>query len=177
MIKNIVTSMVMEQLFQSTSDITDQKLREYWNHATEVSQRAIVMASQYPHMQPDQAMLAGLIHDIGVLPIIALAEDYPHMLVDNANLSRLISQAHLEIGTAILKHWCFGDELVAVVAHHENLQYDHDGPPNLVDLIIVCNLLSEHKADDLATLKNLKAIPAFHKLGITAHPDVLAKSA
>ncbi|HTQ98549.1 MAG TPA: HDOD domain-containing protein, partial [Candidatus Acidoferrum sp.] len=125
----------------------------------------------------DQAMLAGLIHDIGVLPIIALAEDYPQLLVEKSQLEHMLHSAHIEIGTAILKHWNFGDDLIAVMAHHENLQYDHEGPPNLVDLIIVSNLLSEHKAADLAQLKNLKAIPAFSKFGITAHPDALAKSA
>lgn len=177
MVKNIVTSMVMEQLFQSTTDMTDAKLRTYWEHATEVSQRAMVLASQYKHLQVDQAMLAGLIHDIGVLPIIALAEDYPQLLVDEAQLDRLIQTAHLEIGTAILKHWDFGPELVAVAAHHENLQYETDQPIDYVELIIVANLLSEHKKADLQAITNPKAIPAFNKLGITAHPDTLARSA
>ena len=177
MIKNIVTGMVMEQLFQSTTDLTDHKLRTYWRHATEVSERAMELAKPYKHLQLDQAMLAGLIHDIGVLPIVTLAEDYPQLLVEAAQLDRLIARAHLEVGTAILKHWHFSEELVAVGALHEDLQYDHDGPPDYVDLIIVANLLSDHKQGDLQQIKNLKAIPAFDKFGILTHPDTLARSA
>ncbi|MES2603781.1 MAG: HDOD domain-containing protein [Pseudomonadota bacterium] len=177
MIKNIVTGMVMEQLFQSTTEVTDHKLRTYWHHATEVSERALELARPHKHLQLDQAMLAGLIHDIGVLPIIALAEDYPQLLVDPAQLDRLIAKAHLEIGTAILKHWNFSEELIAVGALHENMLYEHEGPVDYVELIIVANLLSDHKKADLHQIRNLKAIPAFNKFGILTHPDSLARSA
>ena len=177
MVKNIVTGMVMEQLFQSTTEMTDRKLRTYWAHATEVSATAMELARQHRHLQIDQAMLGGLIHDIGVLPILALAEDYPQLLIDEAQLDRLLQTAHLEIGTAILKRWDFSDELIAVAAHHENLQYESEGLPNYVDLIIVANLQSDHKKADLHALKNLRAIPAFNKLGVLNHSDKLAKSA
>jgi len=164
-------------LFQSTTELTDNKLRTYWSHATQVSEMAMEMARQHKHFQMDQAMLAGLIHDIGVLPIVALAEDYPQLLIDEAQLDRLIHKAHLEIGTAILKRWDFSDELIAVAAHHENLQYESEGLPDYVDLIITANLLSDHKQHDLREIKNLKAIPAFNKLGINSRPETLAKSA
>ncbi len=177
MVKNIVTGMVMQQLFQSTTELTDNKLRTYWNHATEVSEKAMELARDHKHLQIDQAMLGGLLHDIGVLPIIALAEDYPQLLIDEAQLDRLIQKAHLEIGTAIMKHWEFSPELIAVAAHHEDLQYESEGLPDYVDVIIVANLLSDHKKADLQGIRNLKAIPAFNKLGITHHPDTLARSA
>ncbi len=178
MVKNIVTGMVMEQLFQSTTELTDNKLRTYWAHATEVSELAMELARPHKHLQIDQAMLGGLLHDIGVLPIVALAEDYPQLLIDEAQLDRLIQKAHLEIGTAILKHWDFSDEILAVAAHHENLQYESEGPPDYVDLIIVANMMSDHKKTEFHEIKNLKAIPAFNKLGITQHNELkLAKSA
>jgi HD-like signal output (HDOD) protein len=56
MVKNIVTAMVMEQLFQATHDVTDRKLRQCFKHASEVSSIAVGIALQFPHYAPDQAL-------------------------------------------------------------------------------------------------------------------------
>src|SRR5690606_19183243 len=61
MIKNIVTAVVMEQLFQATNEVTERKLRSAWKHASDVSSLAVVISYQHPHLQSDQAMLAGLV--------------------------------------------------------------------------------------------------------------------
>jgi HD-like signal output (HDOD) protein len=177
MIKNIVTSMVMEQLFQSTTEVTDRKLRNYWHHATEVSQLAMEIAQFHRHLAVDQAMLAGLIHDIGVLPIISLAEEFPELLRNEAQLDRLLRNAHTAVGTAILKDWHFSDEMIAVCEHHEDLQYHTEGPAEYVELIIAANMLSGHKKADMAAIAEMRDIPAFDKLGLADLSATLAQSA
>lgn len=177
MIKNIVTAMVMEQLFQSTTELTDRKLRNYWHHATEVSQLAMEMTHYHTHLAADQAMLAGLIHDIGVLPIISLAEEFPELLGNEAQLDRLIGSAHTAVGTAILKDWHFSDELIAVCEHHEDLQYRHKSQPDYVELIIAANMLSSHKKTEMAAIANMRDIAAFETLGLADLSASLAQSA
>lgn len=167
MIRNIVTALVMEQLFQATTEITDRKLRACWKHASEVSTLAMAISHQHPHLQADQAMLAGLIHDIGVLPVLTLAEEYPALLRDEQKLDRLIERAHTELGEAILRHWNFPDTLVKVAAQHENLAYDSGARADYVDLIIVANLQSAKNKDKLEQAGDLSAIPAFVKLGLS----------
>lgn len=165
MVKNIVTAMVMEQLFQATHEVTDRKLHECWKHASEVSSIAISLARRFPHYQVDQAMLAGLVHDIGILPILTMAEDYPELLNDEAQLDDLVYRAHPYIGQAILEHWNFPPSLVNVPREHENMDYESNGDPDYVDLIIVANLQCERnrgRAPD-----NLEAISAFRKLGVS----------
>jgi putative nucleotidyltransferase with HDIG domain len=166
MIRNIVTALVMEQLFQATTEITDRKLRTCWKHASEVSAMAMAISHQHAHLQPDQAMLAGLIHDIGVLPVLTLAEEYPTLLRDEQQLDRLVERAHTELGKTILRHWNFPDSLVKVAAEHENLQYDSGPRADYVDLIIVANLQSSRNKAKLEQLGNLANIPAFVKLGL-----------
>ncbi len=167
MIRNIVTALVMEQLFQATTEITDRKLRTCWKHASEVSTIAMAISHQHPHLQADQAMLAGLIHDIGVLPVLTLAEEYPVLLRDEAKLDRLVERAHTELGKAILRHWNFPETLVKVAAEHENLKYDSGSRPDYVDLIIVANLQSARNKGKLEQAGNLANIPAFVKLGLS----------
>lgn len=164
MVKNIVTAMVMEQLFQATHELTDRKLRECWQHASEVSSIAVAISMQHSHYQPDQAMLAGLVHDIGILPILTMAEDYPEILADENKLDELIKKAHPFIGQAILKQWNFPESLINVPREHENLDYDNGDKPDYVDLIIAANLQSDRNKGRLP--KNLEAVPAFRKLGL-----------
>lgn len=167
MIRNIVTALVMEQLFQATTELTDRKLRACWRHASEVSTIAVALAHQQPHLQADQAMLAGLIHDIGVLPVLTLAEEYPELLRDEAKLDLLAERAHTDLGQTILRHWNFPETLIKVAGEHENLQYDSGERADYVDLIIVANLQSTRNKHRLEQAGALANIPAFAKLGLS----------
>jgi HD-like signal output (HDOD) protein len=172
-IKNLVTAMVMEQLFQSTTEMTDRKLRTYWRHATDVSELAIAFVSAHPHLQADQAVLAGLIHDIGVLPILTFAEEHPELLADEAVLDSLIKQAHCQVGAKILEAWRFSADMIRVALEHENLQYNSKDKPDYVDLLIVANIQSDHKKGELADLGDLLHIPAFIKMGVVIEEEII----
>jgi len=65
----------MQQMFQATSDIIDEKMREAWNSSTEVAGMSHVLAQHCTSLKPDQAALAGMFHKIGVLPVLTYAED------------------------------------------------------------------------------------------------------
>jgi len=170
MIRNLVTSMVMEQMFQATSDVTDKRLRKIWEHSTEVAAISHALASQFTKLQPDQAMLAGLVHDIGALPILSRAEEYPDLLEDEASLDRIINEVHTTIGAEILKKWNFPEELIAVASDHEDLNYDSKNGPDYVDVVIVANLQSLIDTKHRHTQVDWSAVPAFEKLGL--QPDI-----
>lgn len=170
MVRNLVTSLVMEQMFQATSDATDSRLRALWEHSTQVAAISHVLAMQFTHRQPAQAMLAGLVHDVGALPILTQVEDYPQILDDEALLDNIISEAHTQIGKAILEMWNFSPELIAVVSEHENLQYDGGAQATDVDIVIVANLQSHIGTNHPLTDVDWNTVPSFKKLGF--EPDV-----
>jgi len=173
MIRNLVTSMVMEQMFQATSDVTDKRLRAIWEHSTEVAAIAHALASQFTKLQPDQAMLAGLVHDIGALPILTRAEDYPDLLADEATLDRIIESVHTTIGAEILRKWNFPKELIAVAEDHEDLTRDSKNGPDYVDIVIVANLQSLIDSNHSHTKADWSAVPAFAKLGLQTDVSVV----
>jgi putative nucleotidyltransferase with HDIG domain len=169
MVRNLVTSIVMEQMFQATSDATDKRLRQVWEHSTEVAAISHALAAQFTKLPPDQALLAGLIHDIGTLPILSRAEDVPELLEDEAKLDNVIAKTHTKIGEAILRKWNFPEELVAVAAEHENLTRNSP-KTDLVDVVMVANLQSYLGSDHPVTKVDWSSIPAFAKLGL--QPDI-----
>ncbi|MCK4865257.1 MAG: HDOD domain-containing protein [Gammaproteobacteria bacterium] len=173
MIRNLVTSMVMEQMFQATSDVTDKRLRKIWEHSTEVAAIAHALASQFTKLQPEQAMLAGLIHDIGALPILTRAEDHPELLEDEATLDRIIESVHSTIGAEILRKWNFPEELIAVAEQHEDLEHNSENGPDYVDVVIVANLQSLIDSNHRHTKIDWNTVPAFSKLGLQADVSVV----
>lgn len=173
MIRNLVTSMVMEQMFQATSDVTDKRLRKIWEHSTEVAAISHALTSQFTKLQPDQAMLAGLVHDIGALPILSRAEDYPDLLEDEETLDRIISNVHTTIGAEILRKWNFPEELISVAENHEDLQRDSKNGPDYVDVVIVANLQSLIDSKHPHNEVDLSTVPAFEKLGLQTDISVV----
>ncbi|MFK5914011.1 MAG: HDOD domain-containing protein [Woeseiaceae bacterium] len=173
MVRNLVTSMVMEQMFQATSDVTDKRLRKIWEHSTEVAAIAHALAKQFTKLQPEQAMLAGLIHDLGVLPILTRAEDYPELLEDEATLDRIIESTHAVIGAEILKKWHFPENLIAVAEDHEDLGRNSKNGPDYVDVVIVANLQSLINTKHRHTDVDWSTVPAFEKLGLQSDVSVV----
>ena len=168
LVRNLVTSQVMKQMFQATNDVVDQHLRAVWEHSVQVAAIARALAGSVPGVMPDQAMLAGLIHDIGTLPILYRAEERDELLATPGLLDQLIARLHTRIGGAILKHWKFPDALVAVAAEHENLERSHEGGPDLVDLVQVANLQSHIDTDHPLGQVDWGGVSAFQSLGLEA---------
>jgi len=166
LVRNLVTSQVMKQMFQATNDMVDKRLRDVWEHSVQVAAIARALAANTPGVMPDQAMLAGLLHDIGTLPILYRAEERDELLETPGLLDELILRLHTRIGGAILKHWKFPDTLVAVAAEHENLERDHPGPADLIDVVQVANLQSHMDTDHPLAIVDWSSVSAFQRLGL-----------
>jgi len=173
MVRNLVTSIVMEQMFQATSDVTDKRLRNLWEHSTQVAAIASALTNQFTKLKPDMALLAGLIHDIGALPILSRVEDVPEILDDVEMLDDIIAKTHCRIGERILAKWNFPPELVAVASEHEDLTRNSGGEIDYVDIITVANLQSLIGSNHPHTQVDWNTIPAFQKLGLTADVNVI----
>jgi HD-like signal output (HDOD) protein len=173
MVRNLVTSLVMEQMFQATSNRLEKRLHELWIQSTEVAALSQVLASKQAGIKTDEAMLAGLIHNIGVLPILMKADQHPELFQETKILDTIIANLHPRIGAAILESWKFTPEMVAVPAEHTNLNRNSKNGPDLVDVVQVAVLqsyINTEKAHDPGTLDG---VPAFAKLGIDTDVSVV----
>jgi len=57
-VRNLVNSLVMQQMFQATNEKVDTRLRHLWEHSVQVASISYVLASHGHGLQRDQAMLA-----------------------------------------------------------------------------------------------------------------------
>lgn len=172
MVRNCVNSIIVQQMFQPTTDVTDRLFREFWEHSTTVAAISQALAP-FAKQKPDQAMLAGLVHDIGALPVIKRAEEVRELLKDEALLRDVIAAVHTRIGTKLLTKWEFPAEIVAVVNSHEDVQRSKGSAPDLVDVVIVANLQSYFGKDHPHAKVNWKSVPAMSRLGLDTEVSVI----
>lgn len=173
-VRNVVISLVMNQLYQAREMAPIKKeLHGIWVHGAKVAAISSVLAKRYTRLNAEEAMLAGLIHDIGTLPILKRALDFPDILADREALQRVIRQMHCEIGKLILEEWHFPKELIMVAAEHENLQREGGAEPDYTDVVLIANLHSYmgQTGNRFADI-DWNGIPALRKLGLTPEQSI-----
>lgn len=171
-ISNLVTGLAMEQMFQATSDVIDKTMRQSWHHSTEVAGIANVLCKHYTKLKPDQATLAGLIHEIGVLPILTYAEESDR-LRDPITLQNVIKTIHPKVGMKILETWDFPKELIEVPGNFSNFERDTGSDkPDYADIVLVSNLQTYMSQPDHPFMQmDWSAISAFKRVGLDPNID------
>lgn len=168
---NIATGLAMEQLFQATTDIVDMRMRDVWYSSSEVAGISHVLCKHYTSLRPDLATLAGVVHKIGVLPILTYAEDNPALLRDSLTLDHVIEEIHAPIGSLILKTWNFPEVLYPVPEEH--LQFNREVPyADYVDLVTVAVLHSQLFSESFITRVDFNSVKAFERLGLDPNIDI-----
>ncbi len=122
LVKSLVTTLAMKQIYQATTDFMEKKLRKVWEDSVQVAAVSKVLAQAVPQLENEQAMLAGLIHNIGILPVLTMAESQSDWSGNEKYLEELVDSLYPEIGTLILRDWQFPDSISAVPEGHRDLQ-------------------------------------------------------
>lgn len=128
-IKSIATSVAMEQLFISTNEMVWEVMDEVWRTSIDVTAAACAMLQMYNKRHPgsglnfDTLTLAGLVHNIGALPVLTEAEAHPELFTRIDQLRVLVRKMQGPLGRAVLKSWDFAPEVMEVVERWADLPY------------------------------------------------------
>jgi HD-like signal output (HDOD) protein len=163
----------MQQMFTPTTELLEQNFRETWEQGVNVSAISRALSTFVPHLNPDEAMLAGLIHQIGKLPILMLVEDIAEFRNSPSRLNKLLEKAHPPIGKLIMDKWDFPDELKLVASEYVNFQRDTGEKADYVDLVQVAFLQSIVGTDHPASRIDWNTVPSFAKLGLASDAEIL----
>lgn len=166
---NIATGLAMEQMFQATTAIVDKRMREVWQKSSEIAGICYVLCMHSSTLRPDQATLAGLVHNIGVLPILTYAEENTEILKDSITLEKVIHVLHRAIGNKILEKWDFPEELRKIPSQH--LDFKREAPAaDYADLVTVAMLQSYMGTNHPYSKVDYHEVTAFQRLGLD--PDM-----
>lgn len=113
----------------------------------------------------DNAMLTGLLHNVGSFYIITKSEQFPAFADDETTHSWVPG-----IGSALIGNWGFPDSIARAVDEQDNVEATHFGQANLTDILIAGKLLAQMSDTDSPQSVTDKVVgehfPALSKLGI-----------
>ena len=172
LVRDLVMNLAMKQMFQSTSAVLDKKFRSVWNTSVDVAAICQMMSVSMNDISKEQALLAGLVHNIGTLPILMIAENDDDLFHDVEALNAIVSELQGPVGEMILKSWNFSDSLIEVVKLSHDFTYSDDSGANLVDLVQV-SLLQGGFVTDQDVPEDWSQVPAFSKLGMDSEVNII----
>jgi HD-like signal output (HDOD) protein len=141
-------------------------LEKLWNQATMVSALAYTIASRTPGINADEALLAGLIHNVGKIYILARAYKHADLFGDSAAMTMIMRDWHANIGKAIIENWGFAVHIAEAVGGQEELDRVA-GQADLTDVLTVSVLASTFIDDPDVDLElNMQGVRGFSRLGL-----------
>lgn len=135
-------AVAMEQLLKSRRlEDLGELAHNAWRHSVEVAAIARALARHQGDIDPEKAMLAGLVHDIGVFYLLHVAADYPEYHNNPAGILELLANWHEEIGEKIVRALGLPQDVLAAVHAHDHIQGVGE-PHDLRDVLHLANLLA-----------------------------------
>ncbi len=174
LVRTLVTSLVMRQLFQTRSAALRDQFRQVWDDSLQIAAISRVLADNVPELENDQAMLGGLVHQIGALPILSRINETYGPDVDATVVAELIAEIGPAIGEEILRHWHFVDALANIPTACLDLSYNPGPAPTYADIVLVARLQHRFERGAQNQLADWASIPAFAKVGIEAEEIVIS---
>lgn len=166
--QNLVTSISLHNLFRSRSKRLNDRIQHLWRQSIQIASLSYTLASFTRKINADEALLAGLIHNIGALPIITYAETVNSELFSDQELDKTIATLQSLVGEYILKKWHFPESLLKIPQQTGNWYLDEAADLQLSDIVLLARFHSLLGSPQAQQLPPLNTLPAFQKLGDNA---------
>ncbi len=144
-VRSISFAVAMEQLLGSKDMAPFEALsRELWEHSMQTAALCRMLARRVGGINPDEALFAGLVHDIGAFYLLSRVVKYPEFAEDRAFLLDFLVQWHENIGHALLAAMGLPEEVLVAVQEHEQ-EREMVRIKSVADLVFVANRLANLK--------------------------------
>ncbi|TNF33070.1 MAG: HDOD domain-containing protein [Gammaproteobacteria bacterium] len=163
-VRDLVMTLAMKQIYKAGSDTLHRYFLELWANSVEVAALSRTLAGHVPGLDAEQGLLAGLIHNIGALPILQLAEKDTDLINNSPALQQIIDRIQCPVGHYMLTFWKLPQHLIQVVSEWHDFTRHHDGPADYTDVVQAAILQSRHRPGHLSS--ETRSLPALRKLGI-----------
>jgi HD-like signal output (HDOD) protein len=167
MVRSASISFSMAQIRKSNKLAgLEHHLNDLWQRSSVVAAFAYVLARNCTKVNPDEAMLTGMMHGIGKLYVLTRVIDHPDLFASDTMLNQIIGEWHTSIGKAILENWNFSESMAQAVGDQADFSRTEDGPPDLTDVVAVAILMASHAEDNSGLEAALRDLGAARRLGL-----------
>ena len=176
-VRSVAVTVALEQLRDGAQSPAMRPFAETaWRHSLQVAAIAYVLAKRLSRVNPDEALFAGLVHDIGHFYLLSRATHFPEMEHNPEELGQILGQWHPSIGQAVLHDVHASDGLIDAVGEHENGHY-RAPLRSMTDIVTLANIAASKtnpvpslRVDPVAIIKEPDIVDALND----ARPEIVA---
>ena len=152
-VKNIAVAASLGQLFRGAKLCDGFTAKDLWRHCIAVGVASRDLAKQMKLPMADEAFLAGMIHDMGILVSLQLWPEQIRAVCERAKLANgtgptfcelereMIGADHQQLGMALAEQWKFPRACQLVAGHHHNPATPGDQNRLLVSLVYTADTI------------------------------------
>jgi len=148
-VRNTAITLAVEQIFNASQhEELRESIKNIWSNSLSLASMCFVIAQQSDNLNPDNAFLCGLLHEVGKLYILTKAREFPNLMGDADSLRTVLDQWYASVGKSIVEAWGFSDEIASSLEIEENLSSDSSAPATFVDVIYAARLVLENNDEE-----------------------------
>jgi HD-like signal output (HDOD) protein len=149
-VKNIAVAASLGQFFRGAKLCEGFTAKDLWTHCIAVGVTARELAKQMKVPLADEAFLAGMIHDVGLLVSLQLWPEKLRQICETAKAGRqgfcdveraIIGMDHQQTGMGLAEHWKFPRTCQLVAGYHHQPQLLSDENRLLVTIVHVADVI------------------------------------
>lgn len=181
-IRNLAMTASVAEIFKNAEQIGEYSREGLWRHLVSTGIVARQVAIRCTLSNFEDAFLAGLLHDIGIV----LLDQHAHAQFSRCmqeldpsrslihNEMQFIGVDHALLGGAIARAWKFPAELIAAIQHHHDPESYNGDRLEIVQCVAVANLLCTLKGRSSVGHRLIKPpIATLKALGLTKDDVVI----
>ena len=157
----------IKELFNGNSHAMKSHMQVLWRHSQQVSCLSRILSVKLKKFDPEQAQLAGLVHDLGEIAILQYAQNQSGLGEDSEKLKAVVDALRPQITSMLLGNWNFTDNYIVVGEESEKWFRNPNDEPDLCDLVLLAQYHSFIGTDKQKELPPISKLPAFAKLGLS----------
>jgi HD-like signal output (HDOD) protein len=167
MVRSASMAFAMSQLRRGAKlEKLQSRLNKLWQRSTKVAAFAYVLARTCSTVNPDEALLTGMMHGIGKLYIMTRAAQHPQLFTDHVTLDEILGKWHASIGKAILENWEFPESMCSAIGEQDDHGREEDIEPDLRDIVAIAILMASYPAAIPNLELALNGLPPSIRLGL-----------
>jgi HD-like signal output (HDOD) protein len=138
----------------------EKPLDALWRRSAGVAAMSHAVARRLAKINPDTALLAGLLHGVGELYILTRTAKHPKLFSNEAVYHNIVRDWHSSIAKALLENWQISEEIVDAVANYEDIGRSHAGNTDLTDVLTVGFLMASYRDHPESVELNMQGVAA-----------------
>jgi HD-like signal output (HDOD) protein len=165
MVRSAAIAFAMSQLKKVDSlKGLEAPLEALWRRSAGVAAMSHAVARRLAKVNPDTALLAGLLHGIGQLYILTRTAKHPKLFANEAVYHNIVRDWHSSIAKALLENWDMAEEIVEAVGNYEDIGRTHTGPTDLTDVLTVGYLLASYREHPESIELNMQGVSSCERM-------------